>query len=1220
MSKHIAIRIAWHDNKWNGRICNHPAANTYCIHLPRINENKDDAFEESHADISWEYLKSNMLPPCQSEGGAFMNQNAYRRLFNHPYNQPNRKNMPHLALNPTEITIPPFTTFAVPFWWMLRSNQNEILSNHPNITKDSNPPFPSAWVYSNRTQEGLLDTFFHPIKEETSMAIFYMKGANPVDEDSKRLIAGIGTVKKKSPLLKYDSKKDYTYPLWDRLITHGIRPDDPHSEGILLPYHEYLQLPEDFKLTTKDNVKTKGDLLDEIKLSLQDTAGNQDVISKFTYGSSWIDDTTMLSLLGKLRSILNRIKEHGIVKGHWDNNLLWIDTQIGKVKESMGPFPSFANALIALGFQYAHTLEDDLRGGHHVGIKDNPWEAWEDVIFGQLSIGNNVYRGDLPLYRDVWLTESRDRKELLYLLSRFELSTIQIKNWFDPIQRKKCGYQFSDSEILSNPYLIAEQDLGDKDHHPIAVETIDNGLFEDRAIQGEHSPVVPQLIESGIDERRIRAIVTSILKDAALKGDTIVSLTELTNAVNSLNMQRIISLPQNYLIANLEFFKERLPYAASDSVEAFQLKHYFDAENHLRKTLLARAKKALPNIDEDWERLVKKTILSNDILFDDSNPRHIAALKDQVAALQKITGRKLSILHGPAGTGKTTVMGALFGSHALKAEGVLLLAPTGKARVRLEKMAGGGSQAFTIAQFLSKQKRFDWVRMKPKFTGQDKYKAEQNIVIDECSMLTIDDLYAVMLALDPAHVKRIILVGDPFQLPPIGAGRPFADICSYLETLKTSDTDYDACHSLARLQEVVRTVAGNDSDTLTLASWYSGLKPTKNADEVFSRLGNNSKLNDMELHCWNNEQELFDLLSSSVVTVLNLKDENDSDSLNAFLGISANGVDTKKIEAFQLLTPVKAPFWGSFNLNRKFQQQFKSGKRVTIAIGDYKIGMFDKVIQTTNEKIDGYPSGTEQQISNGQLGIVRSLNTSYANVVFSGIDNGDTFGYKGQGNSDTDRANLELAYAITIHKSQGSDFDYVFLVLPKTGRLISRELIYTALTRAKKKMILLVEGDSPHWILNLSKPQYSVTAKRNSNLFQASVREEKNGVPYASGLIHRTMKEGLIVRSKSEVIIANMLIEKGIDFEYEREYEGPDGQKKIPDFTFIDAAGDIIILEHLGMMSIPTYRQDWDKKKLFYEHCGLVLNETLFTTTESVTNGIDSLEIEKVVNAIVELL
>jgi len=320
------------------------------------------------------------------------------------------------------------------------------------------------------------------------------------------------------------------------------------------------------------------------------------------------------------------------------------------------------------------------------------------------------------------------------------------------------------------------------------------------------------------------------------------------------------------------------------------------------------------------------------------------------------------------------------------------------------------------------------------------------------------------------------------------------------------------------------------------------------------------------------------------------------------------------------LSPVKGPFWGSFNLNRKFQQQFRSGFRSSVNIGEYQIGGYDKVIQTVNEWKEGYPGEKKYQLSNGQLGIVNLINKGFANVVFAGVEDKVTFGYQSQGQKENDNSNLELAYAITVHKSQGSDFDYVFLIIPKTGRIISRELIYTALTRAKKKLILLIEGDDPHWIINLSKPQYSETAKRNTHIFRPSVREVKSSVPFAEGLIHKTKKEGLLVRSKSEVIIANMMIEKQIDFEYEREFIGKNGQKRIPDFTFIDAAGELLILEHLGMMSIPSYKADWEKKKLFYEENKFKMNENLFTTTENEKGGIDSIAIEKQIAEIVSRL
>lgn len=1218
MNQHLSIRVAWHDSKWNGAVCKHPSQNAFCLNLPRIYQEKNDHTEESLAGKHWAELQDSQLPPCKAEGGSFMSTRKFARQFNHPYNKPGWKDIPHTKLKPTTIEVPPYSCFAVPFWWMLRGNQPTIREWYPDIPHDENPPFPSSWVYTCKTQEALLKRFFEPIKEEHSLVIFYAKGANPIDEDSRRLIVGIGSIKAKSKILKYETTADYTYPLWDRLITHGIRPNDATSEGVLLPYHEYLELPDDFQLKTKEGKKNKQDLLNEIKLTLQETASRQEIINEFAYGSEHVNDSSVLMVLGKLRSIIERIKEHGIVKDVWDQHLLWIDKQIGKVKESMGPFPSFGNALLALGFQYGHLLEEDLRAENHLGTKDNPWGAWEDAIDERITLRRKPYSSELPHFRDIWLNESTERKNLLILLSRFELTDKQIKNWFDANTRNKLGYKSTDAELLLNPYRIAELDEGDLENYPIAVETLDNGLFADKAIQGEHVPVKPQLVDSPLDQRRIRAIITHVLKRAAENGDTLVSVNEITETINTLNLRRNTVLPANYVVTNIEFIKEQISFLDAEGIQSLQLAKYSEIESYFRKVLIARAKKELDPVDENWEQLIKQVIINNGITFEANNPKHAAALTDQVAALQRITGRKISVLHGPAGTGKTTVLGALFGCQSLTSEGILLLAPTGKARVKLGKMAGG--EAFTIAQFLNKQRRFDWNRMKPRFSGPEKYKGEQNVIVDECSMLTEEDLYALMQALDLGHIKRLILVGDPYQLPPIGAGRPFADFCTYLDNLEPEHENYEATAALARLKEVVRNVDGANSDTLTLASWYSGLKPSKDADSIFQKLGDNSLLNDLHVATWEDEQSLVKALNSLLIEKLGLKDEKDYQQLNAFLGVNGGKIDTGKIEAFQLLSPVKAPYWGSFNLNRIFQQQFRTGLKGTVSIGEYQIGLYDKVIQTVNEWKEGFPGGEKHQLSNGQLGLVKATNKGFANVVFAGVDDKITFGYKGQGQAENDSSNLELAYAITVHKSQGSDFDFVFLVIPKTGRIISRELIYTALTRAKKQLILLIEGDTPHWIINLSKPQYSETAKRNTHLFTYSVREEKHSIPFAEGLIHKTKKEGLLVRSKSEVIIANMLVERGIEFEYEREFLGKNGQKRIPDFTFIDAAGDIVILEHLGMMSLPSYKADWEKKLQFYKDNGYKLDDNLFTTTESEKGGIDSLAIEEVINKIEKLI
>ena len=262
MNKHLSIRVAWHDNKWNGSICNHPSKNSFCIHLPRIYNEKVDYEEEAVKGKSWSRLNQDQLPPCMAEGGAFMNVSKYSREFNHPYKKEYKTGKPHDVLKPTTFEIPAYSTFAVPFWWMLRENQEDIRDGYPDIPNDEAPPFNSPWIYASRTQEAILKKFFDPIKEENSLSVFYVKGTNPIDEDSRRLIVGIGTIKRKSPILRYETTADYTFPLWDRLITHGIRPGDPMSEGILLPYHEYLDLPEDFILRTKEGKKNKHDLID----------------------------------------------------------------------------------------------------------------------------------------------------------------------------------------------------------------------------------------------------------------------------------------------------------------------------------------------------------------------------------------------------------------------------------------------------------------------------------------------------------------------------------------------------------------------------------------------------------------------------------------------------------------------------------------------------------------------------------------------------------------------------------------------------------------------------------------------------------------------------------------------------------------------------------------------------------------------------------------------
>jgi ATP-dependent exoDNAse (exonuclease V) alpha subunit len=1209
MIKHISVRVAWHDNQWNGTVCCKPNSNGYCTQLPRIYEEKKD---DEVANKDWSSMDPQKLPPCKAEGGAFMNNKSYRRSFNHPYQEYNKANHSHLQR--TEFEVPPFSVFSVPFWWMLNKNQKEINSEYPGLPFNQFPKtFSSPWVYDELRQKSILDLFFNPIVKNKSLITFYTKSGNPIDEDCRRLLIGIGTVTDKSAILSYNkSTHGPDYPLWDRRISHSIQPigQPGDDKGFLIPYHQYIALEE--KQYKIDGIlKTKEDLISEIKVSLIDTGDDENRISDFSYGSEWVTNRNMLAVITKLRKVVEVIKKHGIIEGPWDERIQWLSRQIGQLKKNMGPFPSFSSALVAFGFKPGHLLAYDLYNEKICDTKDNPWDYFEDALYGDIrELKNKSYSKEFDQIKILWESLATRDKELLILLSRFELNVSQITRWFDETKRRANGYRVSTQELLGNPYLLVENDEPKNHEKRITVETIDYGVFEDRSVQGEYVPEKPMRLESKIDPRRIRALVISILKERSNEGDTLLSLAEIKERLDSLSINEEVEVPANYLATHIEYLKEKLVHISTDSVNALQLKIYHTIETELSKKFLARASRNLSSLNEDWADLIKTTINKSGNIFNPEEKRHVDALKDQSSALETITTRKLSILNGPAGTGKTSVMGALFESKSLTDRGILLLAPTGKARAKLEKMTG--HTAFTIAQFLTKQKRFDWSRMKTLFHGKEKYKAEKTLIIDECSMLTEDNFYALFQAFDLMHLDRVILVGDPFQLPPIGAGRPFADLCAFLEgPFKNEEFDrINASKALAKLEVVVRTKNdGADSDTLKLASWFAGRKSGKNSDVIFDKLGSNELLNDLRIELWEDPEDLKELINKTIKEEFNLKDEMLIEGFNRLLGAS-NGkfsIDNPElVEQFQMLTPVRSPLWGANNLNRLVQSEYR--ERPTepwqTTLGDQNIWQGDKVIQIRNEKRKAYKNGKEfeVQLSNGQIGYMVGFNKSFGNAVFSGLV-GSTVGYNSRDFKE-DGSKIELAYAITVHKSQGSDFNIVFLVLPKTGRILSRELLYTALTRSKEKLVLLAEGTDISWLFNYSKAEASETARRNTHLFATNIRESKSSIPFVQNLIHKT-KQGIYVRSKSEVIIANLLHDAEIEFYYERRFETETGWR-LPDFSIPTSSDDLIILEHLGMLHKPSYRDDWEKKKAFYEKNNYFLDDNLFITTEDDNGAIDS--------------
>ena len=241
---------------------------------------------------------------------------------------------------------------------------------------------------------------------------------------------------------------------------------------------------------------------------------------------------------------------------------------------------------------------------------------------------------------------------------------------------------------------------------------------------------------------------------------------------------------------------------------------------------------------------------------------------------------------------------------------------------------------------------------------------------------------------------------------------------------------------------------------------------------------------------------------------------------------------------------------GVHELNRWVQRRFRAeelklGRQPWgMTLGDEEIVVRDKVIQVRNQWRDTWNGRASEKLylANGEIGIVSNRAKkrdgaflNILNVVFAGCP-GFTVGYRPK-DFPAGAGPLELAYALTVHKAQGSEFNRVFVVLPRNSNLLSRELLYTALTRSRDRMVLLVEGESAAALYEFTKPERSETTRRNTNLFRAAIRERLDAVPYAEHLIHRTEK-GHMVRSKSELVIANLIWRMKLDYEYERPVRG----------------------------------------------------------------------------------
>jgi exodeoxyribonuclease V alpha subunit len=284
---------------------------------------------------------------------------------------------------------------------------------------------------------------------------------------------------------------------------------------------------------------------------------------------------------------------------------------------------------------------------------------------------------------------------------------------------------------------------------------------------------------------------------------------------------------------------------------------------------------------------------------------------------------------------------------------------------------------------------------------------------------------------------------------------------------------------------------------------------------------------------------------------------------------------------------------------------------------------YDKVLQTQNKRLlardkIGWDRNTRTNVdlfvANGELGLVYRID-EHKGRRFARISFETTPHVSVSVNEGWAEDWLDLGYAMSVHKAQGSDFVGVLLILPAEERqlLMSRELLYTALTRFTRKLYLLVEG-SPGDLAVLERGAWlgsSEYFRRNTSLYhlREAVKEIDEYRPERR--IHKTLLRELVA-SKSELLIANRLAELRVPYHYELRLVATDGSMRRPDFTIpIETTDgpDVRYWEHWGMLGNPDYDASVKRRLAWYEKHGLI--GKLIQSDER--GGFDSTKVDEII-------
>ncbi|MBR5250423.1 MAG: ATP-dependent RecD-like DNA helicase, partial [Clostridia bacterium] len=498
---------------------------------------------------------------------------------------------------------------------------------------------------------------------------------------------------------------------------------------------------------------------------------------------------------------------------------------------------------------------------------------------------------------------------------------------------------------------------------------------------------------------RVRAgVVYSLQESAEKSGNTFLFVKDIANYIKELlQLDEIDQKALDETIDNLQFDLVCRVFN-HEGERCIALSKYFKQEKTIAGKIVKKVREIKP-LGMDTQVFVEEFERINGIKFHDS----------QKDAINSAVNCGVTIITGGPGTGKTTIIKCIsyiFESLKLRVE---YCTPTGRASKRLSESTG--REAKTIHRLLG-MKPSEGV-LKFNYNAQNPLPADV-VIVDELSMADVNVMYHFINALND-HC-RIVLVGDKDQLPSVGAGNVLADLIAS----KIVEVKY--------LTHIYRQEEG--SFIVTNAHLINNGKMP---------IADNANSKDFFVNYKDNQQDVLD----TVLTMV-------SQRLPSYLNIEPSKI--------QVLCPLKGGIAGINNLNIQLQRIINppTPTKKELKIGNVIYREGDKVMQIKNNYDQTWSKLTDKGLEegegvfNGDIGRVVKIEESASTVVVL-FEDGRQATYDLPSLDD-----LTLAYAITVHKSQGSEFE-VLLIAVNNGppTILSRNLLYTAVTRAKRTVVLV---------------------------------------------------------------------------------------------------------------------------------------------------------------------